>query len=60
MLSINTVFYKFVRIHKTFKMKPAIETRITDELFEIKDMVKIIDAAVPKQGRANAYKKRNS
>ena len=58
MVSLYTVFYNFVRIHKTLKVKPAMAAGITDELLEMDDIVKIIDAAAPKPGRPNTYKKR--
>lgn len=57
MVSLYTVFYNFVRIHKTLKMSPAMAACITDELLEIEDIVKLIDAAAPKPKRG-PYKKR--
>lgn len=57
MVSLYTVFYNFVRIHKTLKMSPAMAAGITDEPLEMEDIVKLIDAAAPKPKRG-PYKKR--
>lgn len=60
MVSLYTVFYNFVRIHKTLKMSPAMAAGVTDELLEMEDIVKLIDKAAPKPGRPKAYKKRSA
>lgn len=57
MVSLYTVFYNFVRIHKTLKMSPAMAAGVTDELLEMADIVKIIDDCAPKPKRG-PYKKR--
>lgn len=59
MVSLYTVFYNFVRIHKTLKVTPAMAAGITDELLEMEDIVKLIDIAAPKPGRPKAYKKKD-
>jgi len=58
MVSLYTVFYNFVRIHKTLKMSPAMAAGVTDELLEMEDIVKLIDKAAPKPGRPKTYKKK--
>jgi IS1 family transposase len=58
MVSLYTVFYNFVRIHKTLKMSPAMAAGVTDELLEMEDIVKLIDAAAPKPKRG-PYKKKD-
>ena len=60
MISLYTVFYNFVRIHKTLKCSPAMAAGVTDELLEMEDIVKLIDKAAPKPGRPKAYKKKNA
>lgn len=60
MVSLYTVFYNFVRIHKTLKMSPAMVAGVTDELLEMEDIVKLIDARAPKPGRPKSYKKRGA
>ncbi len=58
MVSLYTVFYNFVRIHKSLKVTPAMAAGVTDELLEMEDIVKLIDKAAPKPGRPKTYKKR--
>ena len=58
MISLYTVFYNFVRIHKTLKCSPAMAAGVTDELLEMEDIVKLIDKAAPKPGRPKTYKKK--
>lgn len=59
MISLYTVFYNFVRIHRTLKMSPAMAAGVTDELLEMEDIVKLIDKAAPKPGRPKTYKKKD-
>jgi hypothetical protein len=35
--------YNFCRIHKTLRVTPAVEAGITDHVWEISEMVAIID-----------------
>ena len=58
MVSLYTVFYNFVRIHKTLKVSPAMAAGITDELLEMEDFVKLIDLRAPKPGQPKTYKKK--
>ena len=58
MISLYTVYYNFVRIHKSLKMTPAMAAGVTDELLEMEDIVKLIDKAAPKPGRPKTYKKK--
>ena len=44
MLALYFVFYNFVRIHKTLRMTPAMAAGVTDRLWEIEDIVALVDA----------------
>jgi IS1 family transposase len=57
-LAIYFVFYNFVRIHKTLRVTPAMEAKITDRLWSMEDIAELVDAAAPKPGRPATYKKR--
>ena len=60
MVALYTVWYNFVKQHKSLKdITPAMAAGITDKLWDMKDVVALIDAA-PKLGRRGSYKKRNS
>jgi hypothetical protein len=44
------MFYNFVRIHQTIKMSPAMAAGVTDRLWEMTDLVEMIEAF---EARAN-------
>lgn len=58
MVALYTVWYNWVRIHKSLKVTPAMAAGITDKLMSFEDIVVLIDAAAPKPGRPKTYKKR--
>ena len=60
MVSLYTVFYNFIRIHKSLKVTPAMAAGITDELLDFEDIVRLIDKAAPKPGRPKSYKKKKA
>jgi IS1 family transposase len=61
MVALYTVWYNFVKQHKTLKdITPAMAAGVTDKLWETKDVAALVDAAAPKPGRRGAYKKKNS
>jgi len=35
--------YNFVRIHKTLRMTPAMKAGVTDRLWEIEDILALLD-----------------
>ena len=57
-LAIYFMHYNFVRIHQTLRVTPAMAAGVTDKLWELADMVAMIDAAAPKPGKRGPYKKR--
>lgn len=42
-ISLHFMYYNFCRIHRTLKVTPAMEAGVTDELFDIKDIVNLLD-----------------
>jgi IS1 family transposase len=61
MVALYTVWYNFVKQHKTLKgITPAMAAGVTDKLWDMKDVAALVDAAAPKPGRRGSYKKRNS
>lgn len=59
MVAIYTVWYNWVRIHKTLRTTPAMAAGLTSSLMTMEDVVGLIDAAAPKPGRPKTYKKRS-
>lgn len=56
-LALYFVWYNFVRIHKRLRVTPAMAAGVTDRLWEMTDIVALIDAAAPKPGPRGPYKK---
>jgi len=53
-VALHFVFYNFVRIHKTLRVTPAMAAGLTDRLWEISDIVALVEA----QEAAEAPKQR--
>ena len=43
MMAIYFMHYNFVRIHQTLKITPAMAAAVTDKLWEMSDMVKVLE-----------------
>lgn len=57
MVALYTVWYNFYRIHKSLKVTPAMQAGLTDRVWNMEEIVALIDAAAPKPGRPATYKK---
>ena len=57
MVALYTMFYNFCRIHKTLRVTPAMESGLTDRVWDMEDLVRIMDERAPKPGRPKAYNK---
>lgn len=58
MVALYTVWYNWVRIHKTLRVTPAMAAGLTDKLMSFEDIAGLIEAAARKPGRPKTYKKR--
>jgi hypothetical protein len=43
-ISLHFMYYNFVRIHQTLRVTPAMAARVTDRVWEIADIVRLLDA----------------
>ena len=41
-ISLHFMYYNFCRIHKTLKVTPAMEAKVTDRLWDVEDIIKLI------------------
>jgi hypothetical protein len=41
---VYTVWYNFVRTHKTLKMTPAMAANVSDRLWSMEDVVALLEA----------------
>jgi hypothetical protein len=43
-VALHAMYYNFVRIHQTLKVSPAMAAGVTDRLWEMKDLVEMLEA----------------
>jgi hypothetical protein len=43
-MALHFLYYNCVRIHKTLKTTPAMAAGVTDRLWEVTDMVEVLEA----------------
>lgn len=60
MVTIYTVFYNFIKIHKSLRVTPAMEAGLSDTLRDFEWIVGLVDAQAPNPGRPKTYKKKNN
>ena len=57
-VALHFMYYNFCRIHQTLRVTPAMAAGVTNQLWEISDIVALVEAAAPKPNRPATYKKR--
>lgn len=58
-VSLHYMHYNFARIHQTLRITPAMAAGVTDHVWGIGEIVALMDAAAPKQGKRGPYKRKN-
>ena len=53
------MYYNYVRVHQTLKGTPAMQAGLTDRLWDIYDLVAIVDANDPAPQTHGPYDKPN-
>jgi hypothetical protein len=43
-MALHFLYYNFVRIHRILKVTPAMAAGVTDRLWEVADMVAVLEA----------------
>jgi hypothetical protein len=56
-ISLRYMFYNFCRIHKTPRCTPAMAAGVTSKLWEIDDIIRVLDNYLPKPEKRGSYKK---
>jgi IS1 family transposase len=56
-VALHFMYYNFVRIHSALRVTPAMAAGVSDRLWEIDDIVALVEANDPKQVRRGPYKK---
>jgi hypothetical protein len=57
-VALFVMFYNFTRIHKTLRVTPAMQAGVTDRLWDVKDIVALIEAEEAKPAKRGPYKKK--
>ncbi|UDL91698.1 IS1 family transposase [Mesorhizobium sp. PAMC28654] len=58
MVALYTVWYNFIRIHKTLKTSPAMAAGVSQTLWSMEDICEKMDAIAPRPGPRGPYKKK--
>lgn len=56
-VALHMMYYNFVRIHKTLRVTPAMAAGVTERLWDIADIAKLVEDAEAKPGKRGRYKK---
>jgi len=56
-VALHMMYYNFVRIHKTLRVTPAMAAGVTDRLWEIADIAKLVEDAEAAPKKRGSYKK---
>jgi IS1 family transposase len=59
-VALHMMYYNFVRIHKTLRVTPAMAAGVTDRLWEIADIAKLVEDAEIAPKARGPYKKRSA
>ena len=59
MVALYTVWYNFIRIHKSLRVTPAMEAGLSKTVWDMEDLVRIMDERAPKPGPRGPYKNRS-
>lgn len=59
-VALHVMFYNFTRIHSTIRMSPAMAAGLSDRLWNMSDIVALIDAREEAPKRPATYRKRGA
>ena len=48
-VALNYFAYNYIRIHRTLRVTPAMAASVTDRLFDVSDIVQLLEAAESKK-----------
>ena len=59
-VALHFMYYNFCRIHQTLRITPAMAAQVTEQLWEIGDIVGLVEVAAPRPKPPASYKKRKA
>lgn len=57
-IALHFMYYNFVKVHKTLRVTPAMEAKLTDRLWKVEDLVNLTPIEAPK--KRGKYKAKNN
>jgi len=57
-VALHFAYYNLVKVHSTLRMTPAMAAGVTDRLWEMSDLVAVLEAAEARPGKRGPYKKK--
>ncbi len=57
-VALHIMYYNFVRIHQKLRVTPAMAAGVTDKLWDIEDIAKLVEGAESPAKKRGPYKKR--
>ena len=60
MISVHYMHYNFCRIHQSLRITPAMAADVSEHVWDIEEVIGLLDKATPKPGPRGPYKKRIS
>jgi hypothetical protein len=57
-VALFVMYYNFCKIHKTLRVTPAMQAGVSERLWDVVDIVKLVEEAEAKPGKRGPYKKR--
>lgn len=58
-VALHMMYYNFVKVHSKLRMSPAMAAGVSERLWEISDIVALVEAAEAGPKKRGPYKKRN-
>ena len=59
-VALHVFHYNFCRLHQTIRVTPAMGAGVTNHLWEVADLVRLIDESTPPPGPRGPYRKRGN
>ena len=58
MTVLYTVYYNWIKVHKSLRVTPAMEAGLSKQVCTFEDLALLVDAHTPESGQREPYKKR--
>jgi len=59
MVALYTVYYNWIKVHKSLRVTPAMEAALSQQVCTYEDLALVVKAHTTKSGSRGPYKKRS-